>query len=78
MGYLILKKISKIFEDIIAVNYVDLTIGELKIFSKLTGITIAEDRVENTIKDVNRINQSFVEIDISALGNIDPAFTLKL
>ena len=59
-------------------NYVDLTIGEHKIFSKLTGITIAEDRVENTIKDVNRINQSFVEIDISALGNIDPAFTLKL
>ena len=59
-------------------NHVELTVEDLKFFSKLTGITIADDRIENTIKDVNRINQSFAEVDISVLGNTDPAFTLKL
>ena len=33
-------------------NHVELTVEDLKIFSKLTGITIADDRIENTIKDV--------------------------
>ena len=59
-------------------NYVELTIEDLASFSKLTGIIIAEDRVKNTLNDVNRINQSFSEVDISVLGNTDPAFTLKL
>ena len=59
-------------------NYVELTIEDLASFSKLTGIKIAEDRVKNTLNDVNRINQSFSEVDISVLGNTDPAFTLKL
>ena len=59
-------------------NYDELTVADLKVFSKITGIDITEDRIENTIKDVNRINQNFFEVDISSLGNIDPAFTLKL
>ena len=58
-------------------NYDELTVADLKVFSKITGIDITEDRIENTIKDVNRINQNFSEVDISSLGNIDPAFTLK-
>ena len=59
-------------------NYVELTIEDLASFSKLTGIKIAEDRVKNTLNDVNRINHSFSEVDISVLGNTNPAFTLKL
>ena len=59
-------------------NYEAITIQDMEAFSKLTGIKIAEDRILNTIRDINRINQSFFELNITNLGNSDPAFTLKL
>lgn len=59
-------------------NYEEITIQDMEAFSKLSGIKIAEDRVQNTIRDINRINQGFFELNITNLGNSDPAFTLKL
>jgi|TARA_B110001454_G_C12602862_1_gene385264 Asp-tRNA(Asn)/Glu-tRNA(Gln) amidotransferase C subunit len=59
-------------------NYEEITIQDMEAFSKLSGIKIAEDRIQNTIRDINRINQGFFELNITNLGNSDPAFTLKL
>jgi Asp-tRNA(Asn)/Glu-tRNA(Gln) amidotransferase C subunit len=59
-------------------NYEEITIQDMEAFSKLSGIKIAEDRIQNTMRDINRINKSFFELNIANLGNSDPAFTLKL